>query len=209
MNNLNRILVLMLISCMSFLTMQLTYGLFSDSGNSTNNIFAAASVFPTPTASPVPAIVINEVSPDGAVTLEWVELYNPTSSSVDVSGWIIEDGNSSDIFPSSSPIPAGGFGVVKGSTGTAVVPGAAVTILLDNANIGSGLNDPGDLVRLKTSSGTVVDQMNYGNDISGIFTSPPLAPGSGKSLARSPNGVDTNTGADWVVDATPSIGSGN
>ena len=164
------------------------------------------SISPTPISAP--SLVINEVSSDGVSALEWVEIYNPTNSSVDISGWKIEDGDSDDTIPSVSPIPAGGYVVIRGNTSSVVIPNTAILITLSNASIGSGLNDPGDLIRLKDPSGLTVDEISYGN-INTIFPTPPSEPNSGESLSRSPNGVDTNTASDWVIDTTPSIGLAN
>lgn len=162
----------------------------------------------SPTPTPIPSLVINEVSSDGNPNLEWVEIYNPTASAVDVSGWKIEDGNSDDTFPAVSPIPSGGYGVVIGNASTVVVPGSAITIILGDANIGSGLNDSGDLVLLRTPTSVIVDAMNYGNVVT-VFPTPPAAPDSGESVARIPNGVDTNTSLDWQLDTSPTIGVAN
>ncbi len=207
--------------------------LFVDSATSTNNTFTAAVEFATPSATMTPtgtptptgpeaspiattgAIVINEVSSDGAASTEWVELYNPTSTSINVSGWRIGDQNTfdtpaddDDTFPSVTPIPPGGFAVVITTGSSVVVPGSALTITLPNGTIGSGLNDPGDSVILRNSANTIIDTTNYGTE-SSFFTSQSAAPGSGQTISRNPNGVDTNTGADWILDTTPSIGVTN
>lgn len=66
-------------------------------------------------------VVINEVyyDPKGSgldPKCEWIELYNPTSSEVDISGWKLADGYLSNnsyegiwTFPSDTKIPAGGY----------------------------------------------------------------------------------------------------
>ncbi len=66
-------------------------------------------------------VLISEVvfNPPGADDLgEWIELYNPTAQTVDLSGWHLGDAvNSSDyerlyVFPSGTSIPAGGTLVI-------------------------------------------------------------------------------------------------
>ncbi|OGK16984.1 hypothetical protein A2690_02310 [Candidatus Roizmanbacteria bacterium RIFCSPHIGHO2_01_FULL_39_12b] len=209
-----------------FLTIGLkfTSAFFSDAGQSQNNTFAAADTFPTPTLavtptpspSPTPAviIVINEISSGGDSKDEWVELYNPTDSPINVSGWKISDKNAfdsggDDTFPTTPSIPSLGYAVVITNNSTvAGIPSSAITIELVNANIGSGLNNTGDAVHLKNALNVVVDSMSYGNETS-VFPIPPTTPSSSQSLARSPNGTDTNSASDWIIDTTPSLGISN
>ncbi len=208
--------------------------LFVDSATSTNNTFSAASEFATPSAtititgtetltltpttSEVPAIattgaiVINEVSSNGSASAEWVELYNPTSTSINISDWRIGDQNTfdspaddDDTIPSVAAIPPGGFAVVVTNNTLVSVPGSALTIVIPNGTIGSGLNETGDSVVLRNSANAIIDTTNYGTQNS-FFTGQPSAPGSGESISRNPNGVDTSTGADWILDTSPTLG---
>ncbi|MDR0788026.1 MAG: lamin tail domain-containing protein [Gemmatimonadota bacterium] len=63
-----------------------------------------------PPAGDPPVIVINEVETNGDVT-DWVELYNPNLTAVDLSGWVIKDDDNSHIYtiPSGTQIAAGGY----------------------------------------------------------------------------------------------------
>ncbi len=67
-------------------------------------------------------VVINEFLPDPYLVYaeEWIELYNPLSTSVDLSGYIIDDvsggGSSPFIIPEGTIIPAKGFLVFYQST---------------------------------------------------------------------------------------------
>lgn len=209
-------LAIMFTITLTFISYKVTYSFFNDTATSTGNTFAAASFFPTPTptATPSPTIVVNEVSSNGNANTEWVEIYNATGSPIDVSGWKISDQNAfdtgnDDTFPTVSPIPAGGYGVVVPSNSLVVgIPVSAIKIELVNANIGSGLNNDGDAVVLKNSSNTIIDAMNYGT-VSVIFATPPAAPGVGQSVARIPNGTDTNTSSDWSLDSSPTMGVTN
>lgn len=217
MNKFNLLLALFLVT-MGIFSYRITMGFFSDTETSTNNVFTAAAAFPTPTPTPcvstVDHIVMNEISSDGAAKKEWVELFNPTCNSIDVSGWRIADkiannNGQDDTFPTVSSIPPNGFAVVvTNNTEVIGIPVSAITITLTSANIGSGLNDGGDEVYIKNGSNTVIDKMSYGDETA-VFPSPPPAPTASQSLARSPNGVDTDTAADWAIDSTPSIGVSN
>lgn len=62
------------------------------------------------------SIVINEVQsndPDGGA--DWIELANPTSSELDISGVVIKDSKDKDPYtiPEGTKIPANGFLVIK------------------------------------------------------------------------------------------------
>lgn len=196
---------LMYFVTVALLFVQITHAYFTDSATSSNNTFTAAAEFPPLTSA---ELKINEVSSDGAPPLEWIEIYNPTSSSVDVSGWSVLDNNLVDIFPSVTPIPPGGYAVVISNSSSVSVPGSAITITLGTGNIGNGLADTDDRVILKNAAATEIDKMSYGSDTT-AFPTPPAAPGSGKSLSRNPNGFDTDGASDWIVDSTPSIGISN
>ncbi|MDP3941880.1 MAG: lamin tail domain-containing protein [bacterium] len=189
----------------SLLFVQITQAFFSDTASSLSNTFAAAAEFPPLTSA---ALKINEFSSHGGASIEWVELINPTGSSVDVSGWSIEDNNLSDVFPTVSPIPPGGFAVVVPNSSSLSVPGSAVKITLGTGNIGNGLADDGDRIILKDASATEIDKVSYGDDTF-IFPTPVPAPGASQSAARIPNGFDTDSASDWQIDSTPTVGTTN
>lgn len=190
---------------LGLLSYNATYALFSDSASSTNNVFSAAQEFPTPT--PTGSLVINEVFVAGNSNEEWVEIFNNTLSSVDISGWSIADNTSSDPVPSSPSIPAGGYAVIVSDNSVVSVPLSAIKIQLGSP-IGNGFAVGGDSVSLTNSSAVVVDSMNWGSDTT--FFSPSIAaPVNDQSLARNPNGADTNIASDWIIDTTPTIGVAN
>ncbi|OGK18145.1 hypothetical protein A2799_03120 [Candidatus Roizmanbacteria bacterium RIFCSPHIGHO2_01_FULL_39_24] len=231
-----------------------TYALFSSSVSNTNNTFSASASFPTVT--PSVQIVINEISSDGNNKKEWAELYNPTGTSIDLSGWLIGNGALNDPLPAGSIISAGGYAVIIPSvtdvagipssaatfqlsvwligngalndplpagsiisaggyaviipsvTDVAGIPSSAATFQLSVNQIGNGFTDAGDAIVLKNTTSTIIDQLSYGTDTT-IFPTPPASPGSGQSLARSPNGFDADIAGDWVIDSTPTIGQAN
>jgi len=217
------------------LSIQKSQAFFTDTALSTANSFTAANEFPTsvppsstptltdtptpsltptptssPTPTPTPNILINELSSAGSSSQnEWIEIFNRTGSSIDVSGWKIADATSFDSIPSVSPIPANGYGVIitDESTVLGLIPSSAITIQLQSSDIGSGLNNTGDAVYLRNSTNFEVDSMSYGNN-STIFSGIPT-PGVGQSLIRDPNGTDSDTSSDWKLDSSPSIGEAN
>jgi hypothetical protein len=140
---------------------------------------------------------------------EWVEIYNPTDAAVDISGWVIQDNNSSDVIPSSPPIPADGFAVITPMATTwgywPSIPAGAIKIVL-GSKIGDGLNNDGDRVILKDVSGAEIDAVSYGTDTYAFSPSVPDV-AEGHSIARSPKGFDTNQASDWVDLSWPTPGT--
>ncbi len=127
---------------------------------------------------------------------EWIEIYNPLDTPIDISGWMIVDNNATDTIPTSSPIPAKGFAVVTGNASTWGywnIPNGVIKIVLPDGKIGDGLANDGDRVILKMPNGTEIDAMSYGNVVEGHI------------LGRVPTGLDTDTVADWHDLALPSL----
>jgi hypothetical protein len=81
-------------------------------GVSQQDFSALRSVVPY---SPLTSIIINEVNTHTDPDRDWIELYNTTGSTVDVSGWFLSD-NTDDlmkyVFPTTTEIPAGGYLVI-------------------------------------------------------------------------------------------------
>ena len=108
-----------------------------------------------------PGTTSGDANNDGIVNTsqdEFVEMYNNGSSSLDLSGWTMEDGYSErHVFPSGTVIGAGEFLVLFG--------GGSVDNFNGNGQISStgsiGLNNGGDDVIIKNNSGVVVVSLNY------------------------------------------------
>ncbi len=143
---------------------------------------------------------------------EFIEIY--FSSSVDVSGWTLTDGSESPgnfefTFPPGSVFSAGSYAVVwLGDPGVGSAPSAANFYVGTRAR----LRNVGDDIWLFDSSGLLVDYVAYGSD-GGIEDPPPGAlfwagpnspggAGDAWSLALTPNGVFTTSGADWELSTS-------
>ncbi|MFQ6087780.1 MAG: lamin tail domain-containing protein [Candidatus Methanofastidiosia archaeon] len=132
-------------------------------------------------------VVINEFVPKGT---EWVELYNSGGSSVDISGWYVDD---ADCGSGASTIGAvnlasGGYFVINST----------------DAGDNFSLSNDGDVVVLCDSSDVEIDRVSYGR----VGAAPISA--TGDSTARAPNGTDTDSDAnDWTYDQSPTKGSAN
>lgn len=105
-------------------------------------------------------VIISEIlanSNGGDVPGEWIELYNPTSSPVDISGWMMadEDGSSpSEPFPEGFIIEPGEAIVVIGS-GAAEGPGVARIIADDFYASWGSLNAAGQPYRVYVQEGYI------------------------------------------------------
>ncbi|PSL37305.1 lamin tail-like protein [Labedella gwakjiensis] len=120
-----------------------TYGRFPNgTGEFTETLEptkGAANTIPTPEGLDVR---INEIESNGGTPGDWVELVNPTSAAIDVSGWIVKDSDDTHVstLPTGASVPAGGYYVVE------------------EAQLGYGLG-ASDAVRLFAPDGvTIVDQ---------------------------------------------------
>jgi hypothetical protein len=162
-------------------------------------------------------IRLNEIvaDPEGSDTdAEWVELHNGGDIAVRLDRWALEGAKSSwavqATLPSELELAPGGFLVIGGPLAGTVDVEASI----DLGNAGSN----GDGVRLVACDGTVVDTVIYGennddgleDDSGGAATT--LAPemSDGESIARYPDGADTDLhNDDWKVCGTPSPGAEN
>ncbi|MBM4171182.1 MAG: T9SS type A sorting domain-containing protein [Ignavibacteria bacterium] len=102
-------------------------------------------------------IVMNEIYSRGTTSdPDWIELYNSSSSAVDISGYKIYDsggqgGTKPKLgFPAGASIPANGFYVIVTDIPTATNPA------------GFGLSSNGEEVWLEDNSGNVIDNYTFG-----------------------------------------------
>ena len=212
---------------------KVSFALFSDQAESSNNTFVAATSFPTPipSLSPTPSVaptpspnpnianhlVVNEVMFDpqnanacgGEGDAEWIEIYNPTISPVNLDTWLVGDTLFMDDLPNVS-VPSGGFAVVVSNCSQTnfnsiwTLPIDTIFINLSGA-LGNGLNNGGEHMRLLNGA-TLIDAMSYGSNAD-AFNPSASGPVGDHSLERDPDGVDTNTAADFVDRSSPAPGS--
>ena len=167
----------------------------------------------------VDSVVINEFMPDPEGTdsgNEWVELINTGADSVRLDGWSIEVGKSSwgdfqYTFPSGSELTGNGIVLVGGEEVF------EIDFLADDLNLGNAGSN-GDGLRLVDCEGGVVDTVIYGldnddalvDDSGGIAISIAPLPESNQSVARYPDGADTDmSGDDFAVCFAPTPGVEN
>ena len=131
-------------------------------------------------------VVINEIDinppgDDAKSIAEWVELYNPTDSKVDIGGWKIA---STTILKKTMIIP----------TGTFIEPGKFLTFSYQSL----WFTDSNELVELKDKNGIVIDKTPLLSDIKNDFS----------SWQRTTDGYDLDNVSDWKF-AVSTAGSSN
>ena len=121
-------------------------------------------------------VVINELelNPSGnddyLTVLEWVELYNPTASDVDISGWTLSTTHDTTVtvtIPSGTTIEANGYYVYERGQQW-----------MDNTD---------ESITLKNSIGVEIDRTPIKSD----------GDNNDYCWARFPNGYDTDSSSDW------------
>lgn len=130
-------------------------------------------------------IKINEFVSDPESGNEWVELFNPSTSSLDLAGgWICDSRGITSTY------------MCKSATGTISAGGWLYVDLLT----ASYLNNTGDYVILKNSSGEIIDRIDYGAD---------LISKKNQALARKIDGVDSDSPVDWAITTQLTSGAAN
>lgn len=152
-------------------------------------------------------VVINEIQTDGASgTDEFIELYNPCAGVVDLTNYKLvyrSSTGSTDItiLNLAQPITPLGYLLFAnaGYTGTR------------DADFTQGLSKSGGGVALLSPGGAVLDSVGWGNATNAFIEGTvAAAPGTDQSIARTPNGNDTdNNATDFTVDASPTPRAAN
>ncbi|WP_439128218.1 T9SS type A sorting domain-containing protein [Polaribacter sp.] len=161
---------------------------------------------PAATCPAVGAIIITEIMQNpsfvGDNDGEYFEVYNTTSSSIDLLGWILKDTSSSSeihTIASSVVVPANGYAVLGVKSDVSINGGVTV-----NYEYGAGyfLGNGADDIVLECG-GTAIDQVDW--DGGTEFPDP-----NGKSMELATNkysATDNDDGANWA-EATSEIVSG-
>jgi len=123
-------------------------------------------------------VVINEIDinppgDDSKSISEWVELYNPTSSSIDIGGWSI---TSTTLLKKT----------LKISDGTTIKPDSH--LLFSHQTL--WFPDVAEVVELRDKAGNVIDKTSKFTDLKNDYT----------SWQRIYDGYDTDSDADWVFE---------
>ena len=153
--------------------------------------------------------MVNElmVATNQSASYEFVEIYNPCSSSIDLTGWKLlyraaAGTTDTTIYTwASGSVASQKYVLLAGSgfTGTANPDGT----------LSNGLAKAGGGVALRDAQSTIVDSVGYGTATNAFIEGtvapvPPTTDAPGNSISRTPNGKDTgDNGVDFQVSTTP------
>ena len=185
--------------------------------------------------SGVNQIKINEIMFDPSGTdagNEWVELYNSSNESVDITGWVLTDEDATEriVLPALN-VPAHCFVVVYiDQTGVNdtdfldsvahIYSGETTTVSLANTKdeislyVSESINSKTIIDFSAYSVDGSIDAADYANALAaGIWTENDkinaAALSESQTLILSPDGDDNNFSTDWSIDATPTQGFSN
>jgi len=175
-------------------------------------------------AEPTTALLINEVMYrpiENENTNEWIELHNPTSTPIDVAGWMLADEKETDTLQAdpdhgdgTTVIPPSGYAIVtdKGSTiyDTFMVADTAIRLSVDDGTLcGYGLNNQKEKIMLFDPTGVCIDAMEWGEDYDEVPGLPAKLVAKGNSLARYGEVDQDDSSLDFVECSSPTPGSQN
>ncbi|MFZ5391498.1 MAG: lamin tail domain-containing protein [Patescibacteria group bacterium] len=165
---------------------------------------AAAPAAPTPPPAPIiiyqPAplptvqpgeVVINELISDPIEgNEEWVEIYNRTNRTINLSDFSLSDGSNAKTYLSGTlgTSDSSRFYVIRSPKGN--------------------LNNNGDILILRYQE-TIIDQISYGNWDDGNTTNNAPAITKSYSLGRLPDGLDSDNDKNDFIKMEPSYGLAN
>ena len=142
----------------------------------TRTLFALFVLLPAFSFLNAQTVVMNEIYSRGTTSApDWIELYNTTSSAIDISGYKIYDTGGQTGSKTKMAIP----------TGTTIAAHGFFVIVTDDTSAsGFGLSSSGETVWLENASGTVIDTVTF------------AAMATTQSYGRSPDGA-TYSGAGF------------
>ncbi len=150
-----------------------------------------------------PVIVINEINYNSSPDFDsedWIELYNTTDESIDLSGWVFMDENRAPSFVMNTGfiLPTNSYIVVCRDITLFQSKYPGVSNILGNMN--SGLSGNGEKLFLYDNSGRLVDSLTYDDE----SPWPSGADGEGSSLELKNPSNNNALGNNWKA----SIGHG-
>ncbi|MEM7534745.1 MAG: lamin tail domain-containing protein [Chloroflexota bacterium] len=146
-------------------------------------------------------IIINELfidPPDKTMPEEFIELYNPLNSSIDLSGWSISGGVDM-VIPNGTTIAANGY-LVLAQDPTTMLSEFGVSAV---GPWQGRLSSVEETVELRDALGEFVDMVDYNTR----FPWPVATSGLGSSLELIHPDLDNDLGSSWRASGYPNISS--
>ena len=170
-----------------------------------------------------PALIINEIMYNPVEDdnyYEWIELYNPTNTSINLSGYSITDNTAIDYLQKnnesenqSMELPAQHYALIT-DYGTKTyenltISNNTIKIYVDDKTIGNGLGNNDDYIILKNANGTIIDSVEWGIDSPNVAGNPILNVIEGSSIIRTNTNDTNNTEIDFKETILPTPGKQN
>ena len=139
-------------------------------------------------------VVINEInyhSADSFYTDDWVEIYNQSDKIIDVSDWILTDGENEYNFPINTILDPGAYLVIVENDSAFSSRFPEVTNYLSNLSF--GLSNGGEYLALMAAENYIIDSLTYDDQ-----TPWPMdADGSGATLELLDPALDNSVAENW------------
>lgn len=166
----------------------------------------AYSVTPTrtPTGTAPRAVVINEVAWAGTKASsndEWIELYNPTTNDVDLAGWVIRADDGSPTIPLTGIIHGGEYYLLERGDDNTVNDVAARLVYTQPVLS----NTPGEILKLISNRGSVVDTANLGITSNPNKAAWPAGLASPTYASMERRGLLSDSPAAWMTYASTAV----
>lgn len=132
----------------------------------------------------------------------WVELYNTTSTPVNITGWQVKFGDATYTVPNYN-LPANEYVLVTSKDSLMKANYPALTPIILGDTILGGLDDNSEQIQILNAAGAVIDSLTYFDK--GQW--PECADGKAQSLALNSTSANNNNPANWecsgVLGGTP------
>ncbi len=148
-------------------------------------------------------IVINEInyhSPDTCDTGDWVELYNAGATTIDLSGWFLQDGGHNYFnLPANTILPSDGYLVLVQDSALFQAIHPTVTNFIggfgNSPTGGFGLSGAGEWISINNADRSYMDTVHYDD----VLPWPEEADGLGSSLMLIDPSLDNALPSSWVA----------
>jgi hypothetical protein len=158
---------------------------------------------PNNPCEPADHVLISEVMYDSPSdpAAEWVELYNPTGSPVDLTGWRLYDNVAAYYFPDNTIIGPGEYLTLADNFQDAFFD--IYGCHPDLGDFGRPLSNSGDYLELRDNGMILVDSVAWKNGSSQSHPGWDLMATENHSILRDPSYCDTDLPDDWLNNQTP------
>lgn len=148
-----------------------------------------------PAATTAPVVIINEINYNAPTEFDpgdWLEIYNPTSSELNLGGWTVRDLGGTFTIPANTIIAPHGYLVIAQDTVKLRRCFPQVSALV--GNLPFGLNSQREVLRICDPEGRVCDSVAY----TSRYPWPLLPDGGGPTVELINPDLDNNLPANWI-----------